>query len=187
NIQLFITYAKNTLIRMSSIDKDYFQVILRIMRLYREIDDNQSAYSLSEEKELHAYIQTSLHFSDWDITTQSVALGYLLSKYSITSLHQSDHLIFKRITSSIHLICTQSNLFTHTEILSFYLWYMRMYGRTMSTVDLEEHLINISYYINNHFIDLFHNKIAIEYAQWVHMFSKLPIKKSIIHIHRALS
>lgn len=186
NILSFLSYGEKKLTEMSVIDKDHFEVTLRMMRMYREIGDNESAYRLAEEKEITSFIQTSLHFPKWDILTKTVALSYLVTKYKIHPFGEEDHQIFHRAKLSTEWMGSMNSLLTHKELFSLYLWYIRMFGNHMGEEEIDDHLMGVAVYLTNHFADLFNEETAFEYCQWVHMFSQLSIKEEIIHIHRAL-
>ncbi len=186
NVLLFLAYAEKKLVEMSAIDKNHFEVVLRMMRLYREIDDYEAAYQLAQNKEIISFIQTSLHFSKWDTLTKTVALSYLVTKYRVLPLEEFDYQIFHRVKLDTEWIKSLDSLLTHEELFSFYLWYVKMFGNQMMKEEMDDYLMGITVYLTNHFVDLFTEKTALEYSQWVHQFSELPINKAIIHIHRAL-
>lgn len=185
NIKLFVDYAREKLPTLPSIDKDHFHLVLRIMRLYRAIEDYESASQLAIQYELVPYIKTSLHFQQWDDLTKYIALSYLLSKYKEGSFDEDDYTIFHRTKFDTHWLSKYNDCFTHGELLALYLWYMRKYGRTMPTPLLEDHLMGISVYINTYFVHMVNHTIAEKYSEWVNMFSQISINKTIMHVHHA--
>lgn len=186
NLILFAEYTREKLTIFPHTDKYYFHLLLRTMYLYRTADDTQSAYNLATDCDIDTFIETTLHFKTWDSITRYIGLSYLLSKYNEHSFSDMDQEIFERVLFDTSWHVTHHDCFSHNELFSFYLWYIRKFGRTMEDYLADDYIMAIASYLNTYSVDLTNTTIINEYAKWVEMFTQSTLNKDSLRVHQAL-
>ncbi|EOO61597.1 hypothetical protein IKE_05871 [Bacillus cereus VD196] len=165
NLIPLITYSIKKAKSLPKFHKDEMPTLLRILRLCQEIGWYKQAHDFMIEEGLETFVQTSMKNTKWDVFTQAVAWNYIIIKEKLNKLDKECYYIWDRVKYNAECIEQYKLLLSHKEILEFSFYYLCKQAKTLSKSQLDNEIIFLADYCNNHIQDVYTLNLLRKYRK----------------------
>ncbi|UOY91969.1 DUF3965 domain-containing protein [Ectobacillus sp. JY-23] len=181
HIRSLISYALQMIEQLPRFHKDEIPVILRVVRLYQEIEEYEAGYELMKSQGLERFVYTALTHSSWDIVTELAAWNYLVLKSKSVGLQDPDYDIWGRIKYKFSSWKNYEPFFSAKEVIMFVLLFIPREKKA-----LNEHIMEAAW-ICNHYIDcVASHRLFSFYEARIKQWQKYGVDHRAVTCHRII-